>query len=238
MEISNRKVLITGGSAGIGRQLAIDLTERGAAVLVCGRSPERLDTLRAEHPNIGTFVCDVRDYESVVRLREFATQSIGVPEVLFNNAAIFRRFDINATEHSIDLWLDEVDINLMGTLRVTHAFLPLMKNLPEATILNLTSPSAYIPLASAPVYSATKASLHSWTQSLRHQLRGSPVRVLELNPPAVDTQMNQNNPDVEGLKLWSVEAFSRHVITELERSGSKDILVGDAKLVRRMSRVA
>ena len=95
-----------------------------------------------------------------------------------------------------------------------------------------------MPLSAAPVYSASKAAIQSWTKSLRHQIRGTGVSVIELNPPAVDTQMNRGNPDVEGLKLWSTEEFSQHVLRQMARSRTKDILVGDAKLVSRMVRLA
>lgn len=237
MQLEKRKILITGGSAGIGQQLAADLIERGAQVLVCGRKSARLEQMASSHPKVQTFVCDVRNYDDVLRLRAFTLQSFGAPDVLLNNAAVFRRFEISAPDKPVDDWLDEVDINLMGTLRMTHAFLPAMKTLPEAVIINVTSPSAYLPLAAAPIYSATKAALQSWTISLRHQLRDSSVSAIELNPPVVDTRMNKNNPDVEGLKLWSIKEFSEHVIDRLERSGAKDILVGDAKFVRTMSRI-
>ena len=237
MKIDGRKVLITGGSVGIGRQLAGDLVDRGARVLVCGRDLARLDDLRTKLPRVDSFVCDVRDYASIVALRDYAEQTFGTPDLLMNNAAVFRRFDVEDASYSIDSWLEEIDINLLGTLRVTHAFLPAMTSLPGATIVNVTSAAGYVPIAAAPIYSATKAALQSWTVSLRHQLKDSSVRVIELNPPAVDTRMNKNNPGVEGLKLWSTRDFSQHVIRQLERKNGGDILVGDAKLVHRLSRV-
>lgn len=223
---------------GIGRQLATDLVDRGAKVLVCGRDPARMEEMRAKLPKVDSFVCDVRDYGSVVALRDYAGQRFGAPDLLINNAAVFRRFDVEDTSYSIDSWLEEVDINFLGTLRVTHAFLPKMTRLPSATIINVTSAAGYLPMTAAPIYSATKAALQSWTVSLRHQLKHSSVRVIELNPPAVDTRMNKNNPGVEGLKLWSTYDFSQHVIRQLEKKGDADILVGDAKLVKRLSRFA
>ncbi len=238
MEISQRRILITGGSLGIGHQLAIDLSARGADVLICGRNKASLEAAAAAHRQLHTFACDVRDYQNVLALKEEAERVLGGPDVIINNAAIFRRLDLQAEGDSVDQWLDEVDINLMGTLRVTHAFLPDLVRLPSATIINVTSPLAYLPLAAAPIYSATKAAIHSWTVSLRHQLRGTSVSVRELNPPVVDTRMNQNNPSVEGMKRWSTQDFSAHVVGRLKKSGQKDILVGDAKLVRTMSRWA
>ncbi|MEO0972637.1 MAG: SDR family NAD(P)-dependent oxidoreductase [Pseudomonadota bacterium] len=238
MDLVGRKVLITGGSIGIGRRLATDLDARGAQVLVCARGEGALARLREAHPGIYTFACDVRDYDSVLRLVQYAEQRMGTPDLLINNAAVFRRFEIDSPDAAIDDWLTEVDININGVLRVTHAFLPKMLALEEATLVNVTSPSAYLPLAAAPIYSATKAAIHSWTQSLRHQLRETSLNVVELNPPAVDTRMNHNNPSVADLKLWSTQEFSQYVLSRLQRRDRRDILVGDAKLVRTMSRVA
>ena len=238
MTFQGTRVLITGGSAGIGRQLALDFTKRGASVIICGRDENRLNTLVAEAPNVRAFKCDVRDNASVTAFRDDVLRTFGPPDVLINNAAIFRRFDVQDSSLDVTQWLDEIDINVMGVLRMTYALLPSLVALEQATIVNVTSPSAYSPLAAAPVYSASKAALHSWTVSLRHQLRNTSVSVIELNPPVVDTQMNANNPDVEGLKRWSTVEFSEHVLNAFTRTRTKDILVGDAKLVKRMTRLA
>ena len=221
---------------GIGLQLACDLLDAGADVLVCSRDSSHLDSLREQHPSLRTCVADVRDYDSLLALRKYAMETMGPPDLLINNAAVFRRFDVEDRDYALDSWLEEVDINLMGTLRVTHAFLKPMTALPKATIVNVTSAAGYVPMTAAPVYSATKAALQSWTISLRYQLRETPIRVIELNPPAVDTRMNKNNPGVAGLKLWSTREFSKYVIDQLKRRGDRDILVGDAKLVHRLSR--
>lgn len=237
MEFKGSKFLITGGSLGIGRQMAIDLLERGAEVLVCGRDAARLSSLQSEFAGIATHVCDVRDQDGVLALRDRALAVFGAPDVLINNAAVFRRFDVLDPSQSADQWVSEIDINVIGTMRVTHAMLPLMVKGAGGTIINLTSPAAYLPMTAAPAYSASKAAIFSWTTSLRHQLKGTNVSVIELNPPVVDTRMNQNNPNVEGMKRWSTEDFSRHVLRKLERSTSRDILVGDAKLVKSMTRL-
>ena len=238
MDIEGRKVLITGGSLGIGRRLALDFVGQGAQVLVCARDVDKLDELKQTSPDIAVFPCDVRSAESVTKFRERALETFGTPDILINNAAIFRRVDLLRDDTPVDAWLEEVDINLSGVLRITHAFLPHLMKLQTATIINLTSPSSDIPMTAAPFYSATKAAIYSWTVSLRHQLRGTAIRVIELNPPAVNTRMNKENPDVEGLKLWSTDEFAATVLRRLRKRRRNEILVGDAKLVRVMSRIA
>lgn len=237
MTFDGTTFLVTGGSLGIGRQMTIDLIARGAQVLVCGRHASHLEALEREVPGVKTQVCDVRDYPSVLALRDRAQELFGAPDVLINNAAIFQRFDVQDEALPVDHWISEIDINVMGTMRVTHALLPLLRRSSGATIVNLTSPAAYLPMTAAPAYSASKAAIYSWTVSLRHQLRDTNISVVELNPPVVDTRMNANNPNVEGMKRWSTEKFSAHVLERLGRSRRRDILVGDARLVKSMSRI-
>jgi uncharacterized oxidoreductase len=232
------RFLITGGSIGIGRQLAIDLSSGGAQVLVCARSANSLDRLRAEHPGIATQVCDITVENDVLALRDAAVEHFGTPDVLINNAALFQRLDLTDDGLSVEQWLSETEVNVQGTLRVTHTFLPLMRSADEATIVNLTSGLAYTPDAGAPLYSASKAAIASWTRSLRHQLRDTNVSVIELSPPVVDTRMNVNNPGSEGRKKWPTEEFSQTVLKSLARSRKRDILVGDGKLAKTMSRLA
>ena len=238
MRIKGTKFLITGGTAGIGQELALGLARAGADVVICGRNTERIEELEAQTPRIVGLRCDVRDEPGVLAMRDAALAIFGPPDVLINNAAVFKRFDLTDPAVGIQDWIDELDTNLLGALRVTHAMLPLLIDRGQGTVVNVTSPSAFIPLANAPIYSASKAALQSFTISLRHQLRNTGIAVIELNPPAVDTQMNQDNPDVEGLKLWSVSRFSAHVIERLRQNNGQDILVGDAKLVSRMRRIA
>ena len=237
MHLENATFLLTGGTAGIGRTLTLDLLARGANVVICGRDAERLEALGAEYPELTTVRCDVRDDASVAALCGKTLETVGPPDYLINNAAIFRRFELRDTSVPLERWTEEIEINLLGALRVTHALLPHMIDRGRGTVVNVTSPSAYIPLANAPIYSASKAALQSFTVSLRHKLRGSGVSAIELNPPAVDTQMNSGNPDVEDLKLWSTKDFSEYVLKRLHPN-SGDILVGDAKLVSRMRRLA
>ncbi len=107
----------------------------------------------------------------------------------------------------------------------------------EPTIVNLTSPSAYMPMAASQIYSATKSAIQSWTRSLRHQLRKTNVKVVELNPPAVDTRMNSNNPDLAGMKLMSPGKFAQLAVQGLVKE-QNEILISHAGIMKLMSRIA
>ncbi|MEM1000928.1 MAG: SDR family NAD(P)-dependent oxidoreductase [Bacteroidota bacterium] len=235
MKLEGKNILLTGGSSGIGLEISRVLVAKGAKVMVCGRNPKRLDSAKAEIPGLLTTVCDVSDYEQIQALYHTSKERLGQIDVLINNAAVFRRFLIRDFNYSLDKQLEEIDINLNGSIRMVHAFLPDLLQRPEAVIVNLTSPSAFIPMAAAPIYSLTKAAIQSWTQSLRLQLADTKVRVVELNPPAVNTQMNADNPGVEGLKLMPPEKFARISVRGLEKE-RKEIMPSHAGLVKKVRR--
>ncbi len=238
MDFKSKKIVITGGSIGIGKQLAVDLKARGAEVLICARNEDKLAEIAALHPDIHTVVCDVRKDADVEALHKAALEKLGSVDVLFNNAALFRQLDLMSDTSAAQDWMDEIDVNVNGTLRVTHAFLPDLRKAPQATIVNFTSGLAYAPVADAPVYSASKAALASWTQSLRFQLRKTNVSVIEVSPPVVDTRMNQNNPSSEGRKKWSTADFCKVVLDQFAKDPTRDILVGDGKAAKTMARIA
>ncbi len=238
MAFQSANVVITGGSIGIGRQLALDLVGKGAKVLVCARNVGPLNQLKAEEPKIATQVCDVTKTDNVAELRDAVQTTLGGVDYLFNSAALFRLRTLTDTALTEDDWQAEFDVNVKGTLRVTQAFLPAMLAANTGTIINFTSPAGYVPLTEAPFYSATKAAITSWTKSLRHQLRNTGVTAIEISPPVVATRMNENNPTSEGRKKWKTPDFTSAVIRQLDRKAKKDIYVGDGMLVKRMHRIA
>ena len=237
MNFKDARVVVTGGSIGIGKQLAVDLVARGAQVMVCARSASTLAELKMAHPAILTQVCDVQSEDDVDALHDAASDAFGHVDLLINNAAIIQLLNLLDDDMPVDTWLAEMDVNVQGTLRVTHRFLPMLKDAKSATIVNFTSGLAYVPVADAPIYSASKAALASWTKSLRYQLRDTNVSVVEVSPPVVDTRMNVDNPSSEGRKKWSTEAFCKVVLDRLAE-GRTDILVGDGAGAKTMSRLA
>ena len=237
MDIAGKAILVTGGSKGIGKEIVKKLHAQKATVIACGRETESLDQLAAEVPGVHVAVCDVTRLEQVKALKEFCRHVVGRIDILINNAAIFRRFDILDEAYGLDAQVQEIDINLVGPIMLTHVFLPDLVQQKESVIVNLTSPSAFLPLVKAPIYSATKAAIQSWTLSLREQLKDTGVRVIDLNPPAVDTQMNKNNPGVEGMTLMSPEKFADIFVKGLQ-NGQDEIMPSHAGFLRVMRRVA
>jgi uncharacterized oxidoreductase len=184
MEISGKIAVVTGGTDGIGLEIARILKRKGASVIVCGRRSDLLDAARAE--GIEAISADL---SSAAGCAEFVGALSGKPiDILINNAGMSGNF---GPEDPLDLALTDkaIFLNLNAPLHLIGALLPSIKSRPVAAIVNVTSGLAIAPRAGGPVYCATKAGLRSFTQSLRHNLRSSNVRVIEALPPVVDTAM-------------------------------------------------
>lgn len=236
MNFKGKKVLITGGSIGIGLELAKRMLSEGAHVLVCARNLPALKKAKRENPSIEIVQCDVTDQKQVEALKEKTIALFGELDILVNNAAIFRRFNF-LDNYSLEKQLEEIDVNLNGIVRVTNTFLETLLNKDNSTLINLTSPAAFVPLAGSPIYSATKAAINSYTTSLRHQLRNDNINIVLLCPTAIDTRMNQNNPGVEAKKLMSKEKFIDLVMKDLKKN-KKEILVNPIGIFRLLSRIS
>ena len=189
MRPTGNTILITGGGSGIGRALAQAFHDRGDRVIVAGRRAEALAETARGRPGIAAMVFDAADPESIRDLAEQALREHPGLDALVNNAGIMRGEDLGADQIDISEAEDTVATNLLGPMRLTAALLPHLRSRPRAAILNVTSGLAFVPLAYTPTYSATKAALHSWTQSLRHQLHGTAVEVIEIAPPQVATEL-------------------------------------------------
>ena len=186
MNVTGKRALVTGGSSGIGLALALALADAGASVVVTGRDPKRLEQAAERHPAIRGVVCDVTDDAAVQQLVA-QTDAEGGLDLLINNAGVMHFFDVTQ-DFPLDAQRREVDIDVVGPMRMVHHFLPSMLQRPSV-LVNVSSGLAHVPFAAAPVYSGAKAFVHAWTRALRHQLRDSPVRVVELLPPVVDTPL-------------------------------------------------
>jgi uncharacterized oxidoreductase len=188
MHISGNTILITGGASGIGFALAKRFLDAGNAVVACGRRDAKLREARSQDGRLATLVADVSTEAGRVALVESAIRDFPQLNVLVNNAGIQRRLRLDDQE-SWEATREELAINLEAPIHLTRLLLPHLMGQPRGTIVNITSGLAFAPLARTPVYSATKAALHSFTLSLRHQLQGSRVSVIEIAPPAVDTDL-------------------------------------------------
>jgi len=189
MQLTGNTILITGGTSGIGRALAEAFHRRDNRVIIAGRRQALLDEISAAHPGMQGMPLDADDPRAVeVFAREVQERFPGL-NVLINNAGISRPEDLTAPTIDLSVARSIIQTNIFGVLELTAALLPTLKRQPVATIITTSSGLAFMPSARFPAYSASKAFLHSWLQSLRFQLRATPVEVLELVAPYVQTEL-------------------------------------------------
>lgn len=188
MELGGNTVLITGGTSGIGWAFAEAFLQAGSQVIVCGRREERLKALQEAHPKLAVRVCDVSRAAEREELAGWTTTNFPKTNILINNAGVQLAADLT---RPVDLRriYEEVDTNLIAPLHLASLMAPHLAAQPQAAIVNISSGLAFAPLAFMPVYCATKAALHSLTLSLRYQLRHTAVKVFEIAPPSVDTEL-------------------------------------------------
>jgi len=189
MKLSGNTVLITGGATGIGFALAAAFLKEGSIVLVCGRREDRLADAKRLHPALHTRVSDISKAEDRRTLGDWAV-SHNV-NILVNNAGMQREVDFTRGLPALDEGDNEIRCNLEGPLFLTALLVPHLMSRQNAAIVNVSSGLGFIPIARMPVYCATKAALHSFTVSLRHQLAGRGVKVFEVIPPTVDTELDR-----------------------------------------------
>ncbi|PZQ96857.1 MAG: oxidoreductase [Cereibacter sphaeroides] len=187
MTPSGNTILMTGGTSGIGLALARAFLAQGNEVIIASRRQSAVDQAVAENPGLKGYVLDVAEPASFPAFVAKVMAAHPKLNVLFNNAGIMQAEKLLDADPAIAE--ATIAINLLGPIRLTAAFLPHLLAQPKSTIVNTTSGLAFVPLALTPTYSATKAALHSYTQSLRYQLRDTPVEVLELAPPEVGTEL-------------------------------------------------
>jgi uncharacterized oxidoreductase len=189
MQTTGNTILITGGGSGIGRALAEAFHKLGNHVIIAGRRKQLLDETTTANPGMASAVLNIEDAASI---RTFAAKLIADHPTLnavIHNAGIMRPEDL--LNHPEDLSTTEATIatNLLGPIRLTAALLPQLKKQPRATIMTVSSGLAFIPMAITPSYNFTKAAIHSYTQSLRFQLRSTNIEVIELVPPYLQTEL-------------------------------------------------
>jgi uncharacterized oxidoreductase len=202
MKTTGNTILITGATSGIGRALAEALHDRSNRVT-------------AARPGMTGIPLDLDDGASLARLAEAVRARFPELNVLIANAGISRTEDMAADGWNVSAAQAVVETNIMGVLRVTAAFLALLKARSDATIMATSSGLAFMPRADFPAYCASKAFLHSWLQSLRHQLRKVPVEVLELAPPYVQTELTGSHQTSDP-RAMPLAAYVAEVMQSLE----------------------
>jgi uncharacterized oxidoreductase len=235
MKLTGRTILITGGSAGIGLAFALKFLELGNEVIVTGRRQAVLDAVKSRHPKIHTIQSDIADPKQIANLAARVKADFPTLDVLMNNAGVGIAMDLKVPASDLAALTSEIDINLGGVIRMTSALIDIL-TANRGTIINVSSGLAFVPLASNPIYSATKAAVHSYTQSLRLQLENSGVEVIELMPPAVRTDLTDEFAE-HGISMISTEELIKLSFAAL-RSGKEEIRPGQSQQLAFMRRLA
>lgn len=189
MDQTGNTILITGGGSGIGRGLAEAFHRQGNQVILAGRRRSVLEDTAKANPGMRFFRVDLENLNDTQRFAAEVRAEFPALNVLINNAGIMKSENLKSGIEDLAIAEQTVVINFLGTLRVTAALMPLLLAQPKATIMTVSSGLAFLPIHPNPSYCATKAAIHSWTQSLRYQLRDTRVEVLEIVPPYVQTEL-------------------------------------------------
>jgi uncharacterized oxidoreductase len=227
MILTGNTILITGGGTGIGRGLAEALHKRGNQIIIAGRKQSHLDATTKANPGMASVTMDVQDPQSIASSARTVIARFPWLNVLINNAGVMH-IDDAASLIDDGLLVSTVSTNLLGTIRVTSAFIEHLKQHPSATIIYNTSVLGYVPLAVTAIYSATKAALHSYVLSQRYTLRNTAVSVLEIAPPWVQTDLLGSSNEPRAMPLAE---FIEETIDVLG-TDAQEILVERAKPLR------
>jgi uncharacterized oxidoreductase len=216
MDLKNSTILITGGSSGIGLELVKQLSAQGATILITGRKPEALHAAKAKYPHIHCFQSDVSNPDDIEDLYQDVTEQFPDLNMIINNAGLMRLIDVQDTRLGLADINREIVTNLTGTIQMVHRFLPHLLKKKSAAIVNVSSVIAYLFHSTAPVYSASKAGVRAYTQALRLQLEDTNVKVFELVPSGIKTNLQndwvlQPNPammmDVDKMVRVAIKGF-------------------------------
>ncbi len=239
MNLSGQTILITGGASGIGLEMVKQLNERGNTIIITGRDKAKLEAARKQFPKIHTIQSDVSDSKAIGALFAQVTKEFPNLNILINNAGIMNEINLHKETESLEDLTREIDINLKGPIRMSRIFLRHLKTKANAAIVNVTSGLAFVPLPISPIYCATKAGLHSFTLSLRVQLKATNVKVFEVAPPATETELLRaaNPEDMKGITVMKVEDMVRHSLKGIEQD-CFEIRPGQSNQLRFMSRLA
>ena len=238
MKLQKRTVLITGGTSGIGLELAKQLVERDNTVIVTGRDQAKLDATQRTLPSVHIFKSDVSNSGAITALHNCVLTQFPMLDTLVNNAGIMRNLNLIQDRDLNDV-TREIEINFSGPVRMVQQFLPHLKSRRDALIVNVSSGLAFVPMPISPVYCATKAAIHSFTQSLRVQLKGMGITVIELAPPGVETPLLRGEfaEEMRGQKGMDVGVLARRAISGIE-AGKLEIRPGLSNVLKLMSRIA
>jgi uncharacterized oxidoreductase len=212
MEFKANTVLITGGASGIGFALAERFIQAESSVIICGRREYKLKEAQSKYPQLDIRVCNMADPAERSSLFAWITEAYPSLNILVNNAGIQQQIELQQ-KPTWEMLDEEVAINLEAPIHLSTLFIPHLLKQKQPAIINITSGLSFVPKASVPVYCATKAALHSFTLSLRHQLSGTPISVIEIIPPAVDTDLGGKGLHTFGVP---VNEFTDAIVEQLQ----------------------
>jgi uncharacterized oxidoreductase len=232
MNLAGNTVLITGGGTGIGLALAVRFLKAGSQVIICGRRESKLQEAKQAHPELITYVCDVGEEADRAALFEWAVNNYPQINVLVNNAGIQRRYNATNDPDSWEERRKEIAINIEAPIHLSSLFVTHFLKQPLAAIINVSSGLAFTPGTFATVYSATKAAVHSFTMSLRLELEDTNIKVIEIVPPAVNTDLGGVGIHTMGVP---VNEFADSVMKRISE-GESEVGFGRSEKARNASR--
>ena len=215
MDLSNRTVLVTGGTSGIGLGLAEAMLRAKSTVIVCGRDTKKLAAVEKQFPEITAIRCDVGDARQREDLAREVLGRFPDLDILVNNAGIQRYVDLTLGYEELKSGEDEIAVNLVSTVELTALFIGHLIERPSAAVINVSSGLAFMPMLKTPIYCATKAAVHIYSLVLRQQLKDTSVGVIEIVPPMVDTDLNRQGRDSAHLKFRGL-AISEYIPTVIK----------------------
>lgn len=239
MNLQNNTILVTGGTGGFGFEFASKLIALGNTVIITGRNAEKLQEVKRKLPAVYTIQSDVSKDEDIINLYNRVTQQFPDLNILINNAGEMRKISLHE-RHGLNDITREIEINLMGPVRMVQQFLSHLKSKKNAVIMNVTSGIALMPFPISPIYSASKSGLRSYTQALRVQLKKTGIKVIELVAPGSSTPLNDKFINEDGFNAKMLMAPEKIVDAAIQgiKNNKDEIFPGLSKLMRIMSRVA
>lgn len=230
MRFQGRTILITGGGSGIGRGLAEAFDRLGNQVIIAGRGREKLEATVADNPNMAAMTLDVTDPASIAAFAHEVTHTYPRLDVLINNAGMMRVEDV--TKGEVSDAEATIETNLLGPIRLTAALLPHLLKQEVAAVANVTSGLGFVPLPTTPTYCATKAALHSYSQSLREQLKNTSVRVIEIIPPYVQTTLTGDH-HAEDPRAMPLDKYIEATMTSLTHDPlAPEVVIDEVAMLR------
>lgn len=233
MKTSGNTILITGGATGIGFSLAEEFVKTNNEVIICGRRENKLEEAKKRLPQIHTRKCDLSKESERKSLFEWTTSNFENLNVLINNAGIQRIIDFKKGTEELFSGEDEIESNFKSYVNLSAYFIPFFLKKKETAIINVSSALGFIPLAIMPIYSATKAAIHSFSLSLRHQLKDTPIKVFEIIPPTTDTELDKGTRALRHMENRGIQPaeVAKATLEALEKN-EYEVAVGMANNLR------